>query len=143
MKLGINWTIVRRTNHASCLILPFFVCMTQTMSLANGLCKPDTAYNKLNNTEITYTLVFRFHNAVKLIGKKTTWNKIIICPRVCWANHSLLFSIENVMATDAEWNTFKRLFPERSLYYFLSWYRSKENLIIFSLKMICHQTRLL
>ena len=44
--------------------------MTQTMSLANGLCKPDTAYNKLNNTEITYTLVFRFHNAVKIDRKK-------------------------------------------------------------------------
>lgn len=70
MKLGINWTIVRRTNHASCLILPFFVCMTQTMSSANGLCKPDTAYNKLNNTEITYTPVFRFHNAVKIDRKK-------------------------------------------------------------------------
>ena len=70
VKLGINWTIVRRTNHASRLILPFFVCMTQTMSLANGLCKPDTAYNKLNNTEITYTLVFRFHNAVKIDRKK-------------------------------------------------------------------------
>ena len=44
--------------------------MTQTMSLANGLCKPDAAYNKLNNTEITYTLVFRFHNAVTIDRKK-------------------------------------------------------------------------
>lgn len=40
------------------------------MLLVNGLCKLDIVYNKFNNIEIIYMLVFRFYNVVIIDRKK-------------------------------------------------------------------------